>query len=98
MIDLKDFLKLDIRIKRYGIRESLVLIFLRNNKDKAFTYQEIIMGINQLGTDKFTDISGTLSVMAKKGLIEHRSPYWIFKEIDKTAQEIKWTPQTNKPI
>jgi len=56
----------------FGIRTRDVQIFLKKNKDNAYTINEISKEIN----NSAKNVAGILSKLKIRGIVEHRKPYW----------------------
>ncbi len=79
-ISYKDFKAGNFQGRRYeGIKEHPILIFLRKNRSKkkcCFTVKELVKATKK----KEDTIRDVLSRMKKKGLIEHKRPYFVLKK------------------
>ena len=73
-ISRKHFEKGDFKNKINKIDNHPILIFLKENQDKAFTIKEII---KHAKTNENT-CRGMLRKMKNRKLVDHKSPYFIY--------------------
>ena len=91
MIDLKKFELISPK-RRLGVRAREIEIFLKNNKNNAYTITEILDYLKkEFGWDLSKKISGMLRTLEKLEIVEHKSPYWKIKErsLFKTSKKVK---------
>lgn len=69
--------------RQYAI--TMVLEFLENNKNEAFTCKEIAEKLNK----RNDYISSILNKLKACELIEHKQPYWAFKSKEQKSGDEK---------
>ena len=74
-ISIKDFKEGRFKVARNEVKDHPVLICLRTNK-QAFTIKEI----GKKTKMKLQTVRGMVRTLEKKGLIAHKSPYYIYKK------------------
>ena len=74
--------------KGFGIKSRAIEIFLRNNKEHAYTVKEIYENIKQNWKSDITEKRGLacvtqlLTVLHKNKVVENKVPYWKIKELE----------------
>jgi len=65
----------ELGLKDKSFRKK-ILNFFKDNKEKAFNVKEISINFEK----KYTNVFNVLNFLSKKGLIEKKGSYYIFKE------------------
>lgn len=73
-ISKKKFEKYDVPVP---FKRGRLISFFENNKDKAFTILELM---EELNTTNYNSMGTLLNDLKNRGIIEHKKPYWIYKQ------------------
>lgn len=102
-ITLEEFKLLEPVYNRKGEVSVKVELFLKDNRDKAFTTKEIDDYLKSVFLNRSFHASVVLHHLRRKGIVEHKSPYWKIKEENKlfepmSEDEKAWKYEDEKCI
>ena len=78
-INLDEWKLLDENIRNRGEISTEIEMFLKQNKDKAFTIKEIREVLKKKFPSYNPKISVILNTLKNYKIVEHKSPYWKIK-------------------
>jgi hypothetical protein len=79
-ITKEQFDSMETVFNRKGEASVNAELFLKENSNRAFTTNEINSYLKSIFPDKNYNTSGILKHLEKRGVLEHKSPYWKFKK------------------
>jgi len=75
MINRKQFIQGNFETKYINSNKHPIILFLKKNKDKAFTTKEISKNLKM----NLNSVRGIIRKFEKQGKVLHKIPYYIIK-------------------